>query len=177
MLSLSVSSDPFLFGMMGIFFFIMGLNLGSFASAVFYRACRGESWIFNRNRRGAARSECPQCGHRLGVLDLIPLFSWLFLRGRCRYCHAAIGRIYPMLELVSGSVLALYFLILGLFVVEEGYVLFGTLVFSIFLPFVVAAGSALILPQMREGRPYPRSLVLMGLLSFAGMVLLTGCLI
>ena len=177
MLSLPVSSDPVLFGMVAFCFFILGVNLGSFSSAVFYRACRGESWIFGRNRREAARSECPQCGHRLGVLDLLPLFSWLFLRGRCRYCRAQIGWVYPLLELISGAALVVYFVALSRFVDEDGYILVGALIFSIFLPFIVAAGAALVSPKMRQGRAYPRSLLLMGLLSLAGMIFLTGCLI
>ncbi len=45
-------------------------------------------------------SHCPRCKHRLGVADNIPLFSWLFLRGRCRYCKEPISPQYPIVELV-----------------------------------------------------------------------------
>lgn len=47
------------------------------------------------------RSRCPHCHHQLGVLDNIPLLSWLWLRGRCRYCRAPIAKRYPLVELAS----------------------------------------------------------------------------
>ncbi len=47
-------------------------------------------------------SHCPHCKHRLSALDNIPLFGWLFLRGRCRYCRAPISIQYPLVELLSG---------------------------------------------------------------------------
>ena len=46
-------------------------------------------------------SHCPQCRHKLGALDNIPLLSWLFLRGRCRYCRASISVQYPIVEVLS----------------------------------------------------------------------------
>ena len=52
------------------------------------------------------RSVCPQCGHTLGAPDLVPVFSWLFLRGRCRHCGAHIPARYLLVELLGG-VLAL----------------------------------------------------------------------
>lgn len=77
----------------------LGLCLGSFATALIARIPEGRSWI--GSSRGAARSACPQCGHKLGVLDLIPLFSWLYLRGRCRYCRQKIGARYPATECLA----------------------------------------------------------------------------
>lgn len=47
-------------------------------------------------------SHCPQCKHPLSALDNIPLFGWLLLRGRCRYCRASISIQYPLVELLSG---------------------------------------------------------------------------
>ncbi len=47
------------------------------------------------------RSACPSCGHRLSALENIPVFSWLWLRGRCRHCRAPISARYPAVELVS----------------------------------------------------------------------------
>jgi leader peptidase (prepilin peptidase)/N-methyltransferase len=46
-------------------------------------------------------SQCPHCRHSLAAYDNIPLLSWLWLRGRCRYCHAAISIQYPLVELLS----------------------------------------------------------------------------
>jgi len=47
-------------------------------------------------------SHCPQCRHKLGVFENIPLFSWLALRGRCKHCGAAISAQYPLVELLTG---------------------------------------------------------------------------
>src|ERR1700735_2406819 len=46
-------------------------------------------------------SHCPHCKHPLAAYDNIPLLSWLWLRGRCRYCHATISIQYPLVELLS----------------------------------------------------------------------------
>lgn len=51
-----------------------------------------------------ARSACPHCGRRLAVPDLVPLVSWLALRGRCRYCAAPLGLLYPGIELAALAV-------------------------------------------------------------------------
>lgn len=78
---------------------LIGLCLGSFATAMTWRIPRGKSWIATKGK--AEHSACPSCGHRLGFLDLIPFFSWAALRGRCRYCRAPIGRRYPAIELLT----------------------------------------------------------------------------
>lgn len=49
---------------------------------------------------------CPDCGHRLSAKDLIPLFSWLALKGKCRYCQRPISTQYPLVELLSGLLFA-----------------------------------------------------------------------
>src|SRR3989344_5493756 len=68
---------------MGILWFIAGVIAGSAANALIDRLPRGESWV-----RG--RSKCDSCKHELGFWDLIPLLSYLWLRGRCRYCRKKI---------------------------------------------------------------------------------------
>lgn len=50
---------------------------------------------------GLARSACPHCGAILGVAELVPLASWLALRGRCRHCGAALGGFYPGIEIAA----------------------------------------------------------------------------
>jgi leader peptidase (prepilin peptidase) / N-methyltransferase len=52
-------------------------------------------------------SHCPHCKHRLGATDNIPVFSWLFLRGRCRYCKTAISIQYPFVELLTAVLSAI----------------------------------------------------------------------
>jgi len=78
---------------------LLGLLLGSFVTMLSWRLPRGESL-------GSVHSHCPACDHDLGPRDLVPLFSWLFQRGRCRYCGAGIARRYPAIEAVM-AVLAL----------------------------------------------------------------------
>ena len=91
--------------------FLLGLVLGSFTTAVAHRVNNGESWIFNAEG-SFARSKCVSCHQNLTSLDLVPLFSWLFLKGRCRYCHNKIFWLYPLTELISGVIsLILYFLL------------------------------------------------------------------
>ncbi len=53
------------------------------------------------------RSRCPHCRHQLGALDNIPVLSWLWLRGRCRYCQASVAKRYPLVELASAALAAL----------------------------------------------------------------------
>jgi leader peptidase (prepilin peptidase)/N-methyltransferase len=81
----------------------LGLCFGSFATALSYRLPRGLSMI------KMARSACPSCGHALGVPDLVPVFSWLFLRGKCRHCKAAIGWRYPLIELATLALCLAFF--------------------------------------------------------------------
>jgi leader peptidase (prepilin peptidase)/N-methyltransferase len=76
---------------------LIGLVAGSFLNCAAMRAVSGESIA-----RG--RSHCPQCNHTLGALDLVPLFSWLFLKGKCRYCGAKISWRYPLSELLTALV-------------------------------------------------------------------------
>jgi len=85
--------------------------LGSiFASAMNCFAARyaaGESWL-----RG--RSHCDSCGHELGFLDLVPVFSYIFLKGRCRYCHTKMSPRYLITEIILGSIFVITYLRVGL---------------------------------------------------------------
>lgn len=49
-------------------------------------------------------SHCPDCNHRLSGLDMVPVFSWLFLRGRCRYCGGKVSSRYTWIELTGGCI-------------------------------------------------------------------------
>jgi leader peptidase (prepilin peptidase) / N-methyltransferase len=74
---------------------LVGLALGSFLNVVITRLPQGESvW--------AGRSRCPQCRQPLSWYDNIPLLSYVWLRGRCRSCGAAIPWRYPLVELAGG---------------------------------------------------------------------------
>jgi len=73
---------------------LMGLVFGSAINAMVWRIYVGRSWA-------KGRSVCPDCGHVLGVADLVPVLSWLALGGKCRYCKAPI-KDHPVVELVTG---------------------------------------------------------------------------
>jgi len=77
--------------------FVIGAFIGSFLNVVIYRLPRQMSLI-------APPSHCPNCGHSLSVLDLVPLLSFLFFRARCRYCGAKISWRYFVVELVTANV-------------------------------------------------------------------------
>ena len=85
--------------LLGLIRFLLGAALFSFMNVVAWRLPRGMDPL-------KGRSVCPQCGHTLGAPDLVPVFSWLFLRGRCRHCGAHIPARYLLVELLGG-VLAL----------------------------------------------------------------------
>jgi prepilin signal peptidase PulO-like enzyme (type II secretory pathway) len=79
----------------------LGLVFGSFCTALVSRDLRDISIISEggQGHKAPARSACPHCGHVLSARDLVPFFSWLLLRGKCRYCRKPIGWIYPAIEL------------------------------------------------------------------------------
>jgi len=72
---------------------------GSFANALIYRLPRKIS-VF------AKRSACPSCGSNISFLDLLPVVSWVFLKGRCRHCLAGISVRYPLIELACAFLFA-----------------------------------------------------------------------
>lgn len=82
---------------MGLFF---GAAIGSFLNVVIYRMPRGLSLSNPPN------SFCPKCRHRLLMSDMIPLFTWLIQRGKCKYCGASIPSRYFWVELLNGSIWA-----------------------------------------------------------------------
>lgn len=85
----------------------IGLILGSFATALSYRIPREQSIITK------TRSECTSCGRKLTAIDLIPIFSWLFLIGKCRTCKSKIGIRYPLIELGTVSLCLLFYYMYG----------------------------------------------------------------
>ncbi len=88
--------------MIVVFVFIFGLFVGSFLNVVIFRLHRQESFI-------SGASKCLFCGHRLYPRDLVPLFSYLYLKGRCRYCRRRFSGQYPTVELITGLIFALIF--------------------------------------------------------------------
>jgi len=85
---------------------IFGLVLGSAVTAIAWRVPRGVSWAHGR-------SACPSCGTPLGALDLVPVFSFLAARGRCRHCGAKVAWRYPLTELWCAAWAVLVYRLVG----------------------------------------------------------------
>jgi leader peptidase (prepilin peptidase)/N-methyltransferase len=79
---------------------LFGLVVGSFLNVVMWRVPRGESVI-------NPPSHCTACGTHLGPVDLVPVASWVALRGRCRHCGTGVSARYPMVELATAIAFAL----------------------------------------------------------------------
>lgn len=77
-----------------LYVFVLGTIIGSFLNVVVYRAYSG------RGLKG--RSSCGSCSRILGVVDLVPIISYVLLRGRCRTCGSKISKQYPLVEFVTG---------------------------------------------------------------------------
>ena len=86
-----------------IFLFILGLLLGSSIYAFSWRYHEHKDWL-------KGRSECDYCHHRLSPLDLLPLLSWVFLGGKCRYCHKSLSLQYPLVELATAGLFGLSYI-------------------------------------------------------------------
>lgn len=91
---------------MTIILLIFGSIIGSFLNVVIYRLKHNQSFL-------KGRSYCPHCRHVLGFWDLIPVFSFIFLRARCRYCSQKISWQYPLVELVTALIFLLPYLQFG----------------------------------------------------------------
>ena len=90
-----------------LFIFIFGIVIGSFLNVVIYRIPKGESIVF-------PSSKCQSCQTPLKWYHNIPIFSWLFLRGKCGFCSEKISIQYPLIELTTGVIAVLLFYKLGL---------------------------------------------------------------
>jgi len=87
--------------------FLFGITLGSFLNVVVDRVPRGQSLL-------RPPSHCPSCGYSLRPIDLIPVFSYLALRGRCRRCHTAIPLRTLLVEIAAGAIPAAFVAAYGL---------------------------------------------------------------
>lgn len=83
-----------------VFGFIIGAFIGSFLNMAIYRLPRGISFV------NPSRSFCPKCNHSLGGADLMPILSWVFAGGKCRYCKDPVSSRYFWVEIVTGSLFA-----------------------------------------------------------------------
>jgi leader peptidase (prepilin peptidase)/N-methyltransferase len=90
-----------------LFIFIFGLLIGSFLNVVIYRIPKGESIVF-------PSSKCQSCQTPLKWYHNIPIFSWLFLKGKCAFCSEKISIQYPLIEFTTGVIAVLLYDKLGL---------------------------------------------------------------
>lgn len=90
----------------GIIFFLYGILIGSFLNVCIYRIPKKEDIV-------TARSHCMQCGYQLKWYDLIPIFSYLFLGGKCRNCKCRLSMQYPLVEAANGLLYVLIFTVCG----------------------------------------------------------------
>lgn len=99
--------------------FLYGIVIGSFLNVCIYRIPLGESIA-------KERSHCMTCGYQLRWFDLVPLFSWLALRGKCRKCKTPISPQYPIIEAVNGVLYVLIFAVNGMNLVSILYCLMAS---------------------------------------------------
>ncbi len=84
-----------------IIIFIMGCYFGSFFTLAVYRIPKKENILYKH-------SYCPKCNHKLGMLDLIPILSYLLLGAKCRYCKSKIRPRYFLLEIFTGIIFLIF---------------------------------------------------------------------
>ena len=98
---------------------VFGLCLGSFVNALVWRLHEQFKETDKKKPNKAylkdlsiakGRSMCPDCHHTLSAKDLIPVFSWVSLRGKCRYCHKPVSAQYPLVELTTMGLFVLSYL-------------------------------------------------------------------
>lgn len=92
---------------MAFLIIIYGLIIGSFLNVCIYRIPKAESIAW-------PGSHCPKCSDKLSWYDNIPLFSWIFLGGRCRYCKEPISKQYPIVEALNAILYIIMYLKFGL---------------------------------------------------------------
>ena len=90
-----------------ILIFAFGIVIGSFLNVCIYRIPQHETVV-------TERSHCMRCGYQLAWYDMVPVFSWLFLRGRCRKCKEPISPQYPIIEALNGILYIVVFAVNGL---------------------------------------------------------------
>lgn len=118
-----------------IVIFLMGIYFGSFFTLAVHRIPKGEN-ITHKH------SYCPKCNHKLGILDLIPVFSYIFLGAKCKYCKEKIRPRYFLLEITSGIMFVLFALSLdiNLYNIELGKIIYFIISILYFTGLIIIAG-------------------------------------
>ena len=108
--------------------FIFGASIGSFLNVVIYRLPAKISLIHPPSR-------CPKCLHSLGTTENIPVFGWLWLQGKCRWCKTPISIRYPFIEALTGGLFVLIFHQFGFTNLENVWLSLG---YAIFVSWLIA---------------------------------------
>src|SRR5262245_65983251 len=103
---------------------LVGLCVGSFLNVCILRLPRDQSLL-------RPRSTCPHCKQPIAWRDNIPLFSWLWLRGKCRWCHTPISVQYPLIEALVGVLFGVSLFVYGLTLHAVAAAVFGTILLGI----------------------------------------------
>ena len=90
-----------------VIFFAIGASIFSFLNVIIYRLPRHKQFTLGK-------SMCTTCGHPLAAKDLIPIISWLSLKGKCRYCGARISARYTIVEMLGGISAVVCTLVFGI---------------------------------------------------------------
>ncbi len=131
--------------LISIFISIMfGSLIGSFLNVVIYRVPRGESIVYGR-------SHCPKCNTKIKIYDLIPVLSWFFLKGKCRYCKDLISFSYPAIEAITSisfvvSYLFTYYGVYSSLVLNQ--IIFGWILASCLISLSVIDLKHMIIPKL-----------------------------
>ena len=121
-----------------IFFFLIGLFLGSFFNVVILRVPKKESIVY-------PASHCPKCGNKLKWYMNIPLFSYIFLKGRCAYCNAKISSQYPFVEVFTGLGFAFSFYLYGFSLTTLDFIFFFS---ALFISSVIDINEMILPPEI-----------------------------
>lgn len=110
-----------------IYLVLLGLCLGSFINALVWRIHQQETKKTKHKDLSIlkGRSMCTRCGHTLEWSDLTPVFSWILLKGKCRYCKAKISFQYPLVEVLTAALFIISYYFWPLNFNGIGLVIFG----------------------------------------------------
>jgi len=142
-----------------IFYFFIGLAVGSFLNSVIYR--------LDLPARASARSYCPYCKKTLSWFELIPLMSFILQKGKCRHCRKPISLQYPLVELATG----ILFVLCGWYFFGPGPTSLGLVISTVFWLFVV---SCLIIIFVYDLKHYiiPNQIVYSGIIIAVSVILI-----
>ena len=160
--------DPVVSGSILIFSFILGTVSASAMTCLGGRLAQGGDWLHGH-------SVCDHCGHELGAADLVPIFSWLIHKGKCRDCRHSLSKVYPLGEcamdilfvltairygglcaftvrdwLLASVLLALSVVDLKIFEIPNGLIIAGIVIWAAGIPFAAAVPGSAGLADERE---------------------------